>query len=212
LKGQQKNGVFMFERKRAALALVMAFVTGVGSLSISTLVLASSPLESSALDSTALDSTAADSSAVDSSAKDNLTPVIAAEVNQTAIKTIEISRAWSRATPPGAPMGAIYMDLQNHSLEQVGIESVSTDVAELSEVHQSIEVNGVMRMREVAPFLLPKNRTVSLQPGGKHVMLMRLKQPLQIGSVFTLLVTDSLGTVHEVPVKVGGYGQMSYPK
>ena len=197
----------MFERKRAALALVMAFVTGVGSLSISTLVLASSPLESSALDSTALDSTA-----VDSSAKDNLTPVIAAEVNQTAIKTIEISRAWSRATPPGAPMGAIYMDLQNHSLEQVGIESVSTDVAELSEVHQSIEVNGVMRMREVAPFLLPKNRTVSLQPGGKHVMLMRLKQPLQIGSVFTLLVTDSLGTVHEVPVKVGGYGQMSYPK
>jgi periplasmic copper chaperone A len=207
LKGQQKNGVFMFERKRAALALVMAFVTGVGSLSISTLVLASSPLESSAADSTALDSTA-----VDSSAKDNLTPVIAAEVNQTAIKTIEISRAWSRATPPGAPMGAIYMDLQNHSLEQVGIESVSTDVAELSEVHQSIEVNGVMRMREVAPFLLPKNRTVSLQPGGKHVMLMRLKQPLQIGSVFTLLVTDSLGTVHEVPVKVGGYGQMSYPK
>jgi copper(I)-binding protein len=170
-------------------------------------VLASSPLESSAADSTALDSTA-----VDSSAKDNLTPVIAAEVNQTAIKTIEISRAWSRATPPGAPMGAIYMDLQNHSLEQVGIESVSTDVAELSEVHQSIEVNGVMRMREVAPFLLPKNRTVSLQPGGKHVMLMRLKQPLQIGSVFTLLVTDSLGTVHEVPVKVGGYGQMSYPK
>ncbi|MDG1204582.1 MAG: copper chaperone PCu(A)C [Pseudomonadales bacterium] len=197
----------MFERKRAALALVMAFVTGVGSLSISTLVQASSPLESSAADSTA-----ADSSAVGSSAKDNLTPVIAAEVNQTAIKTIEISRAWSRATPPGAPMGAIYMDLQNHSLEQVGIESVSTDVAELSEVHQSIEVNGVMRMREVAPFLLPKNRTVSLQPGGKHVMLMRLKQPLKIGSVFTLLVTDSLGTVHEVPVKVGGYGQMSYPK
>jgi copper(I)-binding protein len=212
LKGQQKNGVFMFERKRAALALVMAFVTGVGSLTISTLVLASSPVESSAADSTAADSSAADSSAVDSSAKDNLTPVIAAEVNQTAIKTIEISRAWSRATPPGAPMGAIYMDLQNHSLEQVGIESVSTDVAELSEVHQSIEVNGVMRMREVAPFLLPKNRTVSLQPGGKHVMLMRLKQPLQIGSVFTLLVTDSLGTVHEVPVKVGGYGQMSYPK
>ena len=60
--------------------------------------------------------------------------------------------------------------------------------------------------------LLPKNRTVSLQPGGKHVMLMRLKQSLQAGTVFTLTVTDSLGIVHEVPVKVGGYGQMSYPK
>lgn len=127
-------------------------------------------------------------------------------------KAIEIIHAWSRATPPGAPMGAVYMEFKNHSLEAISIDQISTDIAELSEVHQSIEIDGVMRMREVAPFIVPKNRTVALQPGGKHLMLIRLKQPLQTGSSFELSVTDSLGVVHQVPVKVGGYGQMSYPK
>ena len=190
----------MFERKRVFIA-TLALVFTLSGLTTSPTALGSSEAESA-------DTTMPD--------PDSLVPVSSMvadqTADQTAAKTIEITRAWSRATPPGAPMGAIYMDFRNHSLEEISIDDISTDVAELSEVHQSIEVNGVMRMREVTPFLLPKNRTVSLQPGGKHVMLMRLKQSLQAGTVFTLTVTDSLGIVHEVPVKVGGYGQMSYPK
>ena len=168
--------------RKSVFSISLAFVFALVSLSLSQLALGSSATDNSVISSPAPD------------------------------KTIEIVNAWSRATPPGAPMGAVYMEFRNHSLEEISIDEISTDAAELSEVHQSVEVDGVMRMREIVPFLIPKNRTVALQPGGKHLMLVRLKQPLQAGSSFTLTVTDGLGIVHEVPVKVGGYGQMSYPK
>jgi copper(I)-binding protein len=46
--------------------------------------------------------------------------------------------------------------------------------------------NGMMRMRPLEGLDVPKNGTVELKPGGTHVMLMGLKQPLQAGSALEL--------------------------
>jgi copper(I)-binding protein len=46
--------------------------------------------------------------------------------------------------------------------------------------------NGVMRMRPIEALDIPANGTVELKPGGTHVMLMELKQPLQAGAALEL--------------------------
>jgi len=61
---------------------------------------------------------------------------------------------------------------------------------------------GVMRMHEVKAIDLPKGKTVSLQPGGFHIMLMNLKKPIAAGDVIPLtLVVESGGKRQTVEVK-----------
>lgn len=53
---------------------------------------------------------------------------------------------------------------------------------------------GVMRMREVGALDLPKKSTVSLKPGGYHLMLLKLKQPVQAGDKIPLtLIVETQG-------------------
>ena len=126
-----------------------------------------------------------------------------------------ISNAWARATMPGAPMGAVYAEISNTFSAPVEITGVVTNIAGLSEVHESVEVDGMMRMREVSPFVIPQGESVSLRPGSKHIMLMRIEKPLVSGSRFTLRVSLIPGSeaesVIDVEVVVGGIGQMHMP-
>ncbi|MDP3124813.1 MAG: copper chaperone PCu(A)C, partial [Thiobacillus sp.] len=60
----------------------------------------------------------------------------------------------------------------------------------------------VMRMREVQALDLPKGKTVALQPGGFHIMLMNLKKPIAAGEIIPLtLVIESGGKRQNVEVK-----------
>ena len=60
----------------------------------------------------------------------------------------------------------------------------------------------VMRMREVQSIDLPKGKTVSLEPGGFHIMLMNLPKPIAAGDVIPLtLVVESGGKRQTVEVK-----------
>jgi hypothetical protein len=59
-----------------------------------------------------------------------------------------------------------------------------------------------MRMREVKSIELPKGKTVSLEPGGFHIMLMNLKKPIAAGDVIPLtLIVESGGKQQKVEVK-----------
>jgi len=72
-------------------------------------------------------------------------------------------------------------------------------------------------MREVKAVDLPKGKTVSLEPGGFHIMLMNLKKPIAAGDVIPLtLVIESGGKQQTVEVKaearaMGGAMQMQHP-
>jgi copper(I)-binding protein len=60
-----------------------------------------------------------------------------------------------------------------------------------------------MRMRQVSSIDVPAGGTVSLQPGGLHIMLIDLKEPLRQGETFPLTLTFAkAGKVAvDVPVK-----------
>jgi hypothetical protein len=60
----------------------------------------------------------------------------------------------------------------------------------------------VMRMREVKAIDLPKGKTVTLKPGGLHIMLMNLPKPIAPGDLIPLTLTvESGGKRQTVEVK-----------
>lgn len=100
---------------------------------------------------------------------------------------IDIDNAWARTTVPGMSMGGVFMEIENEGKADDVLLGGSTPVAERVEIHNHINDNGVMRMREVAGGLpLPKNQEIVLQPGSYHIMLMGLKAPLKEGDKFPL--------------------------
>ena len=101
---------------------------------------------------------------------------------------IHIQSPWARALPPTSPNGAVYLTLTNHGAHSDKLLRASTDVAERVEVHSHILEDGMMKMRRVESVILPPHEDVLFAPGGQHIMLMGLKQPLAAGDRFPLLL------------------------
>jgi copper(I)-binding protein len=63
---------------------------------------------------------------------------------------------------------------------------LSTPVAKKAELHTMLMEGTVMKMRRLAGLDIPAGEAVTLKPGGDHVMLMGLNQPLRAGQTFPL--------------------------
>ena len=119
---------------------------------------------------------------------------------------LSIHRPWSRELPPVAPNGAAYFRVENGGSAMVRIVSVSTPIADRAELHAHETDGGVMKMRHLREVEVPAGGEVSFEPGGLHVMLIGLKQPLKAGESYPLAVEfDGAGTI-EVTVEITGMG------
>lgn len=98
--------------------------------------------------------------------------------------TIAVESAWARATVPGQTATAGYFTLVNSGGED-RLLSVSSPTADAS-LHSTTMHSGVARMRPVEALEIPAGGTVQLEPGGNHVMLIGLKQPLEAGATVPL--------------------------
>jgi copper(I)-binding protein len=93
-----------------------------------------------------------------------------------------ITQAWSRATPGGAKIGGGYLTIENKGSTPDRLTGGSADVAGNVQVHQMTMNNGVMTMRPLDKGLaIEPGKTVTLAPGGYHLMLFDLKSPLKPG-------------------------------
>jgi hypothetical protein len=120
---------------------------------------------------------------------------------------ISVSGAWARATMPGQPVSGAYMQLQSDT--DARLLGVSSPAVPRVEIHEMKMDDGVMRMREVKAIELPKGKTVSLQPGGFHIMLMNLPQPIAAGDIIPLtLVVEADGKRQTVEVKAEARAMM----
>jgi len=112
-------------------------------------------------------------------------------------------QVWARATPPGAEVGAVYMRLHNRGDTAVRLVEVRSEAAQRAEVHTVSETGGMMRMRAVegGPEI-PAGDSIELRPGGMHLMLMGLTQPLVDGERFAIALSfdDGQTLSLEVPV------------
>lgn len=121
---------------------------------------------------------------------------------QTTAGPVTIDGAYARATPPGTTSSAIFLTLHNAGAERA-VTAASASVAESVELHTHIHEDGQARMRRVPQIDLPTDSTVTLEPGGLHVMLIGLHEPLAVGSVvdFSLTLRDGEVLSGEAPVR-----------
>ncbi|MEJ2743589.1 MAG: copper chaperone PCu(A)C [Gammaproteobacteria bacterium] len=94
-----------------------------------------------------------------------------------AVLTVE--HAWVRVMPPNSTSTAVYFDLTNHSAHSVAVVGVEADWATGAAFHQTIRAAGVARMQPVNEVLIPAGDTFRFQPGGQHIMMMGLREPLR---------------------------------
>lgn len=118
------------------------------------------------------------------------------------LRTLYIDHPFARATPPGARSGGVFLSVENKGDSADRLLRVSTPVAGTAELHQMVLDAGVMRMRAIAGLDVKPGDRLVLQPGGYHVMLMNLKQPLQAGENFPLTLSFEKAGSIEVNVVV----------
>jgi len=93
---------------------------------------------------------------------------------------VRAEHPWTRATPPGAKVGAGFVTLKSAGAAD-RVLGASSPVAGRVEMHVTLREGEVMRMREVQSINVPAGGTFELKPGGAHLMLMDLKRPLKKG-------------------------------
>ncbi|MDB5648824.1 MAG: hypothetical protein JWL62_344 [Hyphomicrobiales bacterium] len=120
---------------------------------------------------------------------------------------IRIEKAWARATPGGSTIGGAYLKVTNTGAVADKLVSGETGISDRFELHDMSMTDGVMQMRPVADGItLAPGQIVELRPGGLHVMLVGLKQPLKAGENFSaVLKFEKAGTI-SVPFAVQPIG------
>jgi len=127
-------------------------------------------------------------------------PVVADEARVT------VERAWSRATPPGMPVGVGYLTIHNPGAADDQLVAVSSPAAGEVQIHESQMVGDEARMRQHATLLVPAGGTLVLEPGGYHLMLMDLRAPLVVGQRVPVTLTFARSGAVTTELLVGRAG------
>lgn len=130
--------------------------------------------------------------------------LLAGSVSAQAAECLPTARqAWIRLPPsPAMPMMAGFLRIDNacaRAVEVTGADSLA--FAEVS-LHESRQVDGVNKMRELETLPVAAGKSVEFKPGGLHLMLYKPYAPMKEGDkpVITLKLKDgrSLPVTFEV--------------
>lgn len=106
------------------------------------------------------------------------------------IGDLTISQPTLRATPPGSKVGAGYLSITNNGATAETLVGGTAKFSAKTEVHEMKMTDSemsVMKMQKLENgLIIPAGETVSLAPGGNHLMFMGLKQNLTAGEKQTV--------------------------
>lgn len=121
---------------------------------------------------------------------------------------ITVSNAWARASAGMARAGAAFLTITNNGSTEDRVISAQSPVSDRAELHTHIKDGDVMRMRQVEDIPVHAGQTVTLQPGGLHVMFMGLHDGFKEGESFPLTLTFEKAGPVETTVTILGAGAM----
>jgi len=125
---------------------------------------------------------------------------------------VEIKAPWTRATARGAVVGAGYLAIVNKGAAADRLVSAASDAAAKVEIHEMAVKDGVMTMRAAPDGVeIKPGETVTLKPGGLHLMMMGLKQPLVQGATVNVTLTFAKAGAIAVVLPVEALGAMTPP-
>jgi copper(I)-binding protein len=135
--------------------------------------------------------------------------------DETPAAGVTIKDPWARVTAPKQMMGAAYMTISSAAGDKLVKVTVPSTVADHAELHEVVMAGGgsssqmgdahmngsgggstgmsgaagKMTMKQVSSITIPAGGSVSLKPGGYHVMLIDLKKPIVAGDEIDLTLT-----------------------
>lgn len=135
---------------------------------------------------------------------------------------VEIEGAWARTSPMMAEAGAAYFTITSPVDDALVGASVDASVAGVVEMHETRMVEtdmtattmeggmgdgmgdgmGEMEMVPVERIELPAGEAIALKPGGLHLMLLDLPEPLELDETFTITLTLENAGEQQVEVTV----------
>ena len=120
-----------------------------------------------------------------------------------AAESLQVTDAWIKNLPMAVPVRAGYMHISNSQNREVTIVSLQSKSFESIEIHQSLEVDGMMSMRPVDTLSIPAGASLELAPGGFHLMMMNPLDELIPGQIVavTLYYEDQKMQLIEMEVR-----------
>ena len=91
---------------------------------------------------------------------------------------LRVSDAWMRTPNPAVDVAGAFLTIENNTGAPVALVAVSSRGAKVVEMHEMKTVDGMMTMQKVERIAVPAHGTTKLAPGGLHLMLIELAQPL----------------------------------
>jgi copper(I)-binding protein len=138
----------------------------------------------------------------DAAASDDATAGGAAPAT-TAGEQITIDDAWVKAADSG--MSAAFGEIENTGDAAITVVAVTSPASTALELHETVaDASGAMVMQQKeGGFTIPAGGALTLEPGGNHIMLMDLVDPLRAGDevTFTLTFSDDSTFAFTAPAK-----------
>lgn len=114
----------------------------------------------------------------------------------------DITNVWARTSPKETSLGAVYMSIASQNGDELTDVSVDPSIAAMAQIHEMAMATadtsmpmstdapaGEMVMQEVDSVVIDAGGSVDFQPGGYHIMLIDLAQPLELGTKFDVTLT-----------------------
>ncbi len=144
---------------------------------------------------------------------------LGAAAQPSASERVSVENAWVPWAPPTVKVHAAYMTVVNRSNEDQSVVSAESPDYERVELHRSSVKDGVSEMRDADRVTIPANKSVALEPGGLHLMLIGPKRPRAANDRIRIVLRLQGGELIEVSAVVrrrdtqhGGHGPHGHPR
>jgi periplasmic copper chaperone A len=120
---------------------------------------------------------------------------------------VAVQSGWARASI--SKNGAAYAEIVNNGKTADRLIAVKSPAARRVELHTHIMDGNIMRMRRVeGGIAIAPSKSVTMKPGGNHIMLMGLHKKLVAGEQFPItFVLEKAGEIKAM-IRIGKLGAM----
>lgn len=114
---------------------------------------------------------------------------------------LALEAPWARPAPSGGT-SAVYFRVANGTASADTLVEVRTPIADSVAIHQTTQSADTTRMQPAGTVTIPAQQRTVLEPGGMHIMLMQLGQPLSVGDNVLIDVEFAEAGVQRLSVPV----------
>lgn len=114
---------------------------------------------------------------------------------------ILINNVWARPALAGNNSAA-YFVIENNLKESDKLLSVESTIAEISEIHLSSNIDGVMKMAKQEFVEIKSGSTLEFKPMSYHIMLINLNRDLNVGDQFNLTLNFEKSGSLDIQVEI----------